>query len=62
MKSFGLACPPRQKSNGWQILAIKLNLLLVDLDHEIEKKEGRLIKRYFQRSEKTTFGRLNRRH
>jgi shikimate kinase len=47
MKIFLIGMPGSGKSTVGQQLAYKLNLPLIDLDAEIEKTEGRLVKEIF---------------
>ncbi|HEY8936089.1 MAG TPA: shikimate kinase [Cyclobacteriaceae bacterium] len=47
MKIFLIGMPGSGKTTVGRSLALMLNLPFVDLDHEIEKKEGRLIKDIF---------------
>lgn len=55
MKIFLIGMPGSGKSTIGKSLAMRLNLPFVDLDHEIEKKEGRLIKDIFNISGETYF-------
>ena len=55
MKIFLIGMPGSGKSTIGKSLAIKLNLPFVDLDHEIEKQERRLIKDIFSTSGEAYF-------
>ena len=55
MKIFLIGMPGSGKSTVGKSLAMKLDLPFIDLDHEIEKKEARLIKDIFSTSGETYF-------